>query len=201
MDSLIPGQSPDKGDGTAGADDLVARASADAQAVGALFDKYYERILSYCAHRLGNRWDAEDITSETFLRVARHVGTFQGGDAEFRRWLYAIATNQINGYMRTAARRRQLLAAALEQGAAGQGDHTDPPDDPETDWPSLYEAILRLRPNHQVAVTLRFFEGMAIGELSGILDMKPAAVRVTLSRALGKLRKHLGSAFSNEAEI
>jgi len=53
---------------------------------------------------------------------------------------------------------------------------------------------LKLKPNHQTIITLRFFENMPLGRIAGLLNMKETAVRVSLHRALKKLRKHLQSA-------
>jgi RNA polymerase sigma-70 factor (ECF subfamily) len=67
------------------------------------------------------------------------------------------------------------------------------------DWPRLYAAILKLKPEHQTIITLRFFENMKFEQIAEILDAREATVRVTLHRILGKLRKHLQDAFEGEA--
>jgi len=63
-------------------DYLVVRARQDAVALGALYEKYYERILRFCIHRLFNRTTAEDATSTIFLNVARKIGDFEGESEE-----------------------------------------------------------------------------------------------------------------------
>jgi len=59
------------------------------------------------------------------------------------------------------------------------------------DWPRLYQAILKLKPEHQTIVTLRFFENMDFEQIAKIMNTKEATVRVTLHRILKKLRNHL----------
>ncbi len=171
-------------------DELVARAGEDSQALGRLYELYYGRIFRFCLCRLFVREAAEDATSEVFLQVARKIRGFDGQSEEkFRNWLYAIAIRLTSGQIRKTVRRRELLAAACEQKALGQENCKDRSF--EIDWPILYRAIAELRPRQQEVVSLRFFEGMTHKEIAAILGMKDVAVRVRLSRALGRLRKKL----------
>jgi RNA polymerase sigma-70 factor (ECF subfamily) len=180
------------------ADCLVLRARTDADALGELYELYYERIFRFCAHRLFNRQTAEDITSVVFLTVARAISSFQGRtESDFRNWLYAIAANHTNAYIRKTSRRNELLEAAAKSMAATGADCTENP--AELDWPSLYAAILKLKPKHQTIVTLRFFENLEFEEIGKIVNARSVTVRVTLHRILKKLRNHLQAIVDGEA--
>jgi len=165
-------------------DDLVIRARTDADALGQLYDLYYERIYQFCLCRLFSKEAAEDVTSTVFLNVAYGIRTFPGRtEQDFRNWLYRIAANHANAYIRKTSRRKQLLEkAALSMRASG----ADQPD-----WPALYQAILKLKPKHQTIITLRFFENLEFEQIAKIINARPATVRVTLHRILKKLRNHL----------
>jgi len=67
------------------------------------------------------------------------------------------------------------------------------------DWPTLYTAILALKPEHQTVLTLRFFEDMDYDEIGRIMDTKPGTIRVTLHRILRKLREGLADDLGGEA--
>ena len=176
-------------------DDLVIRARTDREAFGRLYDLYYPEVFRYCLRRLFVRAVAEDVTSEVFLRVATHVRDFPGTTEEdFRRWLYRVATNEVNAYVRRTRRRRELLESAARTGAIRVADSADRPKQ-EVDpfgWPALYQAILGLAPREQTIITLRFFEQMSHDEIARVLSLRAATVRVALSRALAKLRRRLG---------
>jgi len=177
-------------------DDLVRQAGTDAEALGQLYDLYYERIFRFCIHRLFSRETAEDVTSSVFLTVARAIKDFQGrSELDFRNWLYAIAAHQTNAWIRKAARRKELFAqAALASGSSGKtGD-----DSSELGWPTLYSAILKLKPEHQTIVTLRFFEDFDYEAIGQVLNTKPATIRVTLHRVLRNLRSHLQTLLEGE---
>jgi len=178
-------------------DDLVKRAKQDADALGALYECYYERILRFCIHRLFNRSTAEDATSTIFLNVARKIGDFQGErEEDFRSWLFTIASNHVNGHIRKHLRRRTLLAEAGASRAAM--DAPDVSDAVELDWPAVYQAIMKLNPQEQTIVTLRFLEQLSFAEIAGIVGKQESSVRVVLHRSLKKLQSHLKVSFSGE---
>jgi len=168
-------------------DDLILRARTDADALGQLYELYYERIFRFCVHRLFIKEVAEDVTSTVFLEVARRIRTFKGRtEQDFRNWLLRIAANQANAYIRKTSRRKRLLAEAASSMTAAAIDNSREPD-----WPKLYTAILKLKPEHQTIITLRFFENLEFEQIAKILDAREATVRVTLHRILTKLRNHL----------
>lgn len=169
-------------------DDLVFRARTQAEALGRLYEMCYERILGFCVYRLFNKEIAEDITSAVFLEVARGIGTFRGRTVkDFQSWLYAIAANQANAYIRKTTRRKKLLEEAAGSMTAFAPGGTDN----SPNWPQLYTAILKLKPQHQTIVTLRFFENLKYEQIANILDVKEATLRVRLHRILNELRNNL----------
>lgn len=180
-----------------GNDDLVLMARTQADALGRLYELYYERIFRFCVYRLFNKAAAEDITSAIFLDVARGIRGFEGrGEQEFRNWLYAIAANQTNAYIRKTSRRRKLLAEAAESMTVSVDTGSD--QSPGLDWPKLYSAILKLKPQHQTIVILRFFENLPYEQIAEILNVKEATLRVRLHRILNQLRNHLQTVYDGE---
>ena len=160
------------------------------EALETLFDGYYDRIYAYCVHRLFCRTAAEDVTSAIFLAAAAGIGSVSGNGSDAHvRWLYAIATNHCNAYIRKHLRRQKLLEKYQQQhqspdNAAGAGP----------DWTAVYGAIAQLKPTEQTIITLRFFENMEYDQIAAIIKKRPTAVRVILHRALKKLRKLLNAA-------
>jgi len=98
-------------------DGVVKAARNRRDALGELFDHFYPPVFAYCTRRLLVRAVAEDVTSEIFLKIASRIRDFSGTTAEdFRRWLFRIATNEINAYLRQTIRRRELLESAVRMG-------------------------------------------------------------------------------------
>ena len=181
----------------AGIDALVVAARTDRAAFGCLFETYYERILGYCSRRLNHTAAAEDVCSETFLYVARKMRSFRGTTEEeqdFRRWVYRIATNEVNAHLRRKLRRKKLWDEALQQNRLRSGSPaakstlTD-----SIDWRRVHQAMERLNAKEQTIVTLRLWEEMQHDEIAQILGVRPGTVRVAYTRAIKKLREWLSS--------
>ena len=175
-------------------DALVVRARTDRNAFGQLFDEYYPGVLRYSLRRLFDRTVAEDVTSEIFLRIAMSMPRFHGSTNEdFRRWLYRIATNEINAYLRKTQRRRALLEKAIRQKAVNVSDIVEANERSceQLDRPAVYEALLQMKPREQSILTLRYFEGFSHEEIAKTLQLRAGTVRVILGRSLAKLRHSL----------
>ena len=176
-------------------DERVIAARTCSDAFGKLFDQFYPSIFAYCKRRLVLRSVAEDVTSEVFLKVAGNIRDFPGTrEQDFCRWLFRIATNEINAHLRQTIRRRELLEAAVQLGHIDASLCTKLL---ETDWPvsweDVYQELLGLSDREQSIISLRFFAGHKHEQIAEVLEMKPASIRVALSRALDKLRDRLRS--------
>src|SRR5438034_10078729 len=101
-------------------DHLVVSARRNRAAFGVLYDRYYPRVMRYCLRRLFVREVAEDVASETFLHVAGHLPAFEGTtETDFGRWVFRIASNAVNAYVRQTRRRQELWEAAARGGRLG----------------------------------------------------------------------------------
>jgi RNA polymerase sigma-70 factor (ECF subfamily) len=178
-------------------DDLVVRAKSEASALEELYDLYYDRIYRFCVRRLYSKATAEDITSDVFLTVAKAMRNFKGRtEQDFRSWIYTIAANQANAYIRKTTRRKRLMENVVAMRRAAEPGSSAWS---ELDWPVLYTAILALKPAQQTMLTLRFFEDMDYDEIGRITDTKPGTVRVTLHRILRRLKEGLRDDLGGEA--
>src|SRR3954467_7291399 len=87
---------------------LVERAKhGDRDALEELYLLHFDRIYSYLHMSVGNRHDAEDLTTQTFLKMLESIGRFQFRSAPFSAWLFRIAHNLAMDHFR-ASRRIQL---------------------------------------------------------------------------------------------
>src|SRR5581483_9281284 len=84
---------------------LVERAQAgNRDALEELYLEHFDRIYSYLHMTVGNRHDAEDLTTQTFLRMLESIGRFKWGTAPFSAWLFRIAHNLAMDHFRSRRR-------------------------------------------------------------------------------------------------
>lgn len=176
-------------------DQLVRQAKTQREAFAALYDRYFPLVHRYCKRRLLDCAVADDLSAEVFLSVAQTIRRFAGTtEADFRRWLYRIATNEINAHLRKRHRRQTLFERACAHGwwsdrVAGESAADVAIQNDQA--PGLLQAIARLTPREQTVITLRFWEGMSYEEVGQIINTRAATVRVIASRAIQSLRDKL----------
>ena len=77
-----------------------------------IYRAYFSDVYCYIRRLSGDEQTAEEITSETFFKAMRAIGTFRG-DCDIRVWLCQIAKNCYYTDRRKAGRTGQLDAAVL----------------------------------------------------------------------------------------
>ena len=87
------------------------RALRDPEAFARLYDKYVSQIYRFVLLKLPSKEDAEDLTSETFLKSWRYLQENREV-TEFRGLLYRIARNAIVDWYRELVRNVRSRAAA-----------------------------------------------------------------------------------------
>ena len=140
---------------------------------------------------VGNRHDAEDLTTQTFLKMLESIGRFRWQSAPFSAWLFRIAHNLAMDHFRASAagspRRRCRSRRAEEPSAEARRCES-------IGRQSMLELIEDLSPEQQQVLTLKFVFNFANGEVATILDKTEGAVKSLQHRALVSLQKQLGRA-------
>ena len=177
---------------------LIERAREDPQAFGNLFDRYYPAIFAYILRRVGKWNDAQDITSEVFLKALKGLWRFRWQGIAFSAWLYRIATNEVGIYFRRAGRAPLSLNQLIEESGfepASRHDLNAEKLEAERQL-ERHRAFLIARSNvatlpikYQHVITLRYFEDKSVKEIAEILGKKEGTVKSLLSRGLKRLRK------------
>jgi RNA polymerase sigma-70 factor (ECF subfamily) len=137
---------------------------------------------------------AEDIASETWLKVIKSLESFTGDEQAFRAWLTVVARNTARDHARAATRRPETPAAEPPPPLRAGG-----PDAADEALERLgTENALRLLATLPAAqaemVALRVVLGLAPAEVARIVGRSPGAVRVAVHRALATLADRLTGA-------
>jgi len=173
---------------------LIQKACSDPDAFAELYLLHYKNVFYYCIRRLFDRHSAEDVTSTVFFKVMHKLDSFDGKATDFRSWLFRIATNAVNDYLRSAKRRADVVEKAVINTQVRSAFVVKSDDEVLEKKALLKQAMLNLKPKYQTVITMRFFENMKVTEIAACLGKKPSTVRSWLQRATVKLRKQLDAA-------
>ena len=169
---------------------LVARAQqGDRAALEELYLLHFDRIYSYLHMSVGNRHDAEDLTTQTFLKMLEAIGRFRWQSAPFSAWLFRIAHNLAIDHFR-ARKRVQPEDEVPEPSGLEESSAEDQAFD-SIGRAGMLELIERLSAEQRQVLTLKFLFGFVNAEVAGILGKTEGAVKSLQHRALVSLQKQL----------
>lgn len=165
------------------------RAKKDPQAFGELYDHYIERIYRFIFFKVGNREEAEDVTSEVFLKAWNYLTDERRVEVKsFSGLIYTIARSRLIDFYRTKSRRQECsidyvpeleLAVTDKQLSAVANIH---------DIETVLSAVKKMKQSYQEVILLRYLDELSISEIAQILNKSNGSVRVLLHRALKLLQ-------------
>ncbi|HEY3603871.1 MAG TPA: ECF subfamily RNA polymerase sigma factor, BldN family [Sporichthyaceae bacterium] len=173
---------------------LVDRAKAgDTDAFAQLYDRYLDTIYRYVYYRVGSRQLAEDLTSETFLRALRSMGTFTWQGRDFGAWLVTIARNLVADHFKSSRFRLEITIADM----VSTESSTESAESPEgvvirsLTNAALLAAVKRLNPQQQECLVLRFLQGLSVAETAKVMGKNEGAIKTLQYRAVRTLAQLL----------
>jgi RNA polymerase sigma-70 factor (ECF subfamily) len=177
-------------DSTADVRRLVERAQqGDREALEELYLLHFDRIYSYLHMSVGNRHDAEDLTTQTFLKMLESIKRFRWQSAPFSAWLFRIAHNLAMDHFR-ATRRWQP-----EEEVPEPVGETEPSAEAAAlqaiGRQSMLDLIEDLSLEQQQVLTLKFVFNLPNAEVATILGKTEGAIKSLQHRALVSLQKQI----------
>lgn len=151
-----------------------------------LVEQYYARVLFHALKRLGNRWSAEEIAQETFLKVfisIRHLDN----PTSFGAWLFSICNNEINTYFR-----KKIKAEKADEGhKIGITGNIVCSDAPAPGQTKLLTAIEGLELPQKEVILLKYFAHLSMNEISVLTGVPAGRIKSRLYEARRNLEKLL----------
>ncbi len=164
------------------------RQSKDAEAYGKLYDFYVNRIYRFIYFKVGTREDAEDITSEVFLKAWEYINTTDKKIENFNALIYSVARNSVVDHYRN--RKINISTDDEENLLQIKERHSSLSKiDAQIDFAGIEKLLKHLKEIYRDVILLRYIEEYEIGEIAKILGKSKANVRVLLHRAMQALKE------------
>ena len=141
---------------------VLEHLAGDAQAFGALVDRYQTRLLNFINRTIGDRERAEDLVQEVFIRVFRHLHRFDQ-TKKFSTWIYTIASNLAKNELRNRSRNPLVLFQTIKE--------------------AVDQCVGQHPTHHRAVFVLRELEGKSYAEIADITGCNLGTVKSRLNRA------------------
>ena len=190
---------PDPGDAAAEVWALVERAQAgESAAFGLIYDRYVDTVFRFVYFRVGNRQLAEDLTSDTFLRALKRIGSFTWQGRDLGAWLVTIARNLVADHFKSGRYRLEVTTGdVLDADREDRGPEGSPEAavvDHITNV-ALLTAVKQLNPEQQECIVLRFLQGFSVAETAQTMGKNEGAIKALQYRAVRALARLLPEGF------
>ncbi|HKE65966.1 MAG TPA: sigma-70 family RNA polymerase sigma factor [Micromonosporaceae bacterium] len=191
---------PDDTDPAREAWKLVERAQdGDTEAFGLIYDKYVDTVFRFIYFRVGNRPLAEDLTSESFLRALKRIGTVTWQGRDLGAWLVTIARNLVADHFKSGRYRLEVTTGdVLDADREDRGPEGSPESavlDHITNR-ELLAAVKQLNPEQQECIVLRFLHGFSVAETAQAMNKNEGAIKALQYRAVRALNRLLPEGFN-----
>jgi RNA polymerase sigma factor (sigma-70 family) len=133
--------------------------------------------------------DGEGLANEVLVRVFRGIARFEGGEAQFRAWVFRIARNALIDERRHRGRRPDMVPTVHNElpEPAALDDFPDRIGERER-----VEGMLSgLTDEQREVVLLRVVAGLSVDETARVVGRRPGAVKALQHRAMGRVRASL----------
>ncbi|MFG1775146.1 ECF subfamily RNA polymerase sigma factor, BldN family [Micromonospora sp. NPDC049051] len=178
---------------------LVERAQAgESEAFGLIYDRYVDTVFRFVYFRVGNRQLAEDLTSDTFLRALKRIGSFTWQGRDLGAWLVTIARNLVADHFKSGRYRLEVTTGdVLDADREDRG----PEGSPEAAVVehitnvALLSAVKQLNPEQQECIVLRFLQGFSVAETARTMGKNEGAIKALQYRAVRALARLLPDGF------
>ena len=157
------------------------------EALEELYLLHFDRIYSYLHMSVGNRHDAEDLTTQVFVKMLESIGRFRWRSAPFSAWLFRIAHNLAMDHFR--ANKRWQPEEEVPEPDPGDRSAAEEEALESIGRESMLEMIGKLSHEQQQVLTLKFVFNFSNAEAATILDKTEGAIKSLQHRALASLQR------------
>lgn len=165
-----------------------AQFKQDPESFAALYDVYVKQIYRFVYFKVSSHEEAEDITADVFLKAWNYIQE-KKEIKSFSGLLYHIARNQIIDVYRARSNHNTTIATVeediIEVSDAGVWEKNL---QIKLEHQYIVQALKKLKHEYREVITLRFIDELGIEEIAQITGKSSLATRVTLHRALKRLK-------------
>lgn len=165
------------------------KAHKDADAFGELYNLYVEKIYRFIYFKVSSQEEAQDITSETFLKTWEYINKEERIE-NFKALLYKIARNLVISSYRKRSKSEILMEDNLDEIMDERSkEKFINRAESKLELQNIEKNLRKLKDEYREIIILKYIEGFSTSEIAKILEKPNNNVRVLTHRALKALKE------------
>lgn len=149
-----------------------------------VYRDFHGKVLGFFRSKINNADDAEDLTSDVFVKVYEKFDSFDESKSSLSTWIYTISRNTLTDYFRTNKTFDEIPETKEDDSSVeDEVCNTEMLE-------KLAEALETLDERERDIVILRFYSGKTLREISSQMGISYAYVKILQNKAFEQLKKY-----------
>lgn len=147
-----------------------------------IYDQYFDELYVVAYSYTTNKFDAEDIVQEVFVKFYRARKTF-ADNKSIKYYLIRMTINRSIDYIRHIKNSKTLIADEYVN------SFPDTLNSDSSKNEEIYMCVCSLKSDYKTIIMLYYYDNYSIKEIASILKISESNVKVRLNRARTKLKE------------
>ena len=148
-------------------------------------------VFNFLFYKLGDKYAAEDLTSEVFIKVIEKYGLYNAQKGGLKTWIFAVARNALKDYFKISRKRAALSLDTDGLGALPADGGTEETVMRRIETAELIDALKCLSDRERDIISLKYGAGLRNKDIAAQCGVSEKNAGVILARAIKKLRKQM----------
>lgn len=148
-----------------------------------IYNLYYNKVFGYVMNRVHSKADADDITSDVFLKIFSKSDEFDLNRTGASTYVFRVMQTTLTDFYR----KNRIIFVSMDEAA----DKTAESENTDDELASLNEALAALTDREQSIIILHYYHGLSHKEIAQKMNLSYGNVRQLCHVALNKLRKEM----------
>lgn len=151
-----------------------------------IYLQYRDKVFGYVRNHVNNTEDAEDITSDIFIKIYSKLDTYDESKASLSTWIYSMTSNTVIDFYRTNHIHSEIPEDLTDDRSLIEDEVLS-----SESLELLAKALEQLPQELRDIIVLRYYKGLTLQQVAEVMKLSYGVTKLRHREALGKLKDML----------
>ena len=151
-----------------------------------IYTQYRDKVFGYVRNHVNSPEDAEDITSDIFVKIYSKLDTYDESKASLSTWIYSMTSNTVIDFYRTNHVHSEIPEDLSDECSTIEDEILN-----NESLELLADALSKLPQELMDIIVLRYYRGLTLQDIAVKMNLSYGVAKLRHREALGKLREML----------
>ncbi len=148
-----------------------------------IYTQYRDKVFGYVKNHVNSIEDAEDITSDIFVKIYSKIDTYDESKASLSTWIYSMTSNTVIDFYRTNHIHSEIPEDLTDEKSTIEDEILN-----NESLELLANALTQLPQEQMDIIVLRYYKGLTLQEIAAKMNLSYGVTKLRHREALGRLR-------------